>query len=165
MFRKRNILIFALCIAIIISITPGAGAVTPISQVLIAVGDANLDGTVNSDDALFILKYLKGEAALLSDIHKTRADANNDRIITISDAIAILEGNIAATLLKPIKVGDVNLDGLVTAADASLLLQYCNGSVGIGEIALPPADFNNDGVINVNDVYALLDYLAASRLN
>lgn len=162
MFRKRNILIFALCIAIIISVTPVAGAVTPTLHVSIAVGDANLDGMVNSDDALFILKYLKGEATLLSDIHKTRADANDDKIITISDAIAILEGNIAATVLKSIKVGDVNLDGLVTAADASLLLQYCNGSVGIGEIALPPADFNRDGIININDVYALLDYLAAS---
>lgn len=98
----------------------------------------------------------------MSDIHKTRAEANDDKIITISDAIAILEGNIATTVLKSIKVGDVNLDGLVTAADASLLLQYCNGSVGIGEIALPPADFNRDGIININDVYALLDYLAAS---
>ena len=162
MFRKRNILIFALCIAIIISVTPVAGAVTPTLHVSIAVGDANLDGMVNSDDALFILKYLKGEATLLSDIHKTRADANDDKIITISDAIAILEGNIATTVLKSIKVGDVNLDGLVTAADASLLLQYCNGSVGIGEIALPPAEFNSDGIININDVYALLDYLAAS---
>lgn len=133
MFRKRNILIFALCIAIIISVTPVAGAVTPTLHVSIAVGDANLDGMVNSDDALFILKYLKGEATLLSDIHKTRADANDDKIITISDAIAILEGNIATTVLKSIKVGDVNLDGLVTAADASLLLQYCNGSVGIAK--------------------------------
>lgn len=60
MFRKRNILIFALCIAIIISVTPVAGAVTPTLHVSIAVGDANLDGMVNSDDALFILKYLKG---------------------------------------------------------------------------------------------------------
>lgn len=80
MFRKRNILIFALCIAIIISVTPVAGAVTPTLHVSIAVGDANLDGMVNSDDALFILKYLKGEATLLSDIHKTRADAMMTRL-------------------------------------------------------------------------------------
>ena len=50
---------------------------------------------------------------------------------------------------------------MITAADASLLLQYCNGSVGVGGIALPLADFNNDGIINMSDVYALLDYLAA----
>lgn len=55
----------------------------------------------------------------------------------------------------------MNLDGLVTAADASLLLQYCNGSVEVGGIALPLADFNNDDIINMSDVYALLDYLAA----
>ena len=162
MFKKRNIFIFAICIAMIISIKPVAGAATPVQFVSIAVGDANLDGTVNSDDALFILKYLKGEVTLLSNIHKTRADANDDKLITIDDAIAILEGNIVSPLLKAIKLGDVNLDGSVTAADASLLLQYCNANVGIGEIALPPADFNRDGTVDINDVYALLDYLAAS---
>ncbi len=162
MFNKRNIFILALCVAMIISIMPVAGAATAVQFVPIAVGDANLDGTVNSDDALFILKYLKGEVTLLSSIHKTRADANDDKLITIDDAIAILEGNIASPLLKAIKLGDVNLDGSVTAADANLLLQYCNGGVGIGQIALPAADFNRDGTVNINDVYALLDYLAAS---
>lgn len=156
MFKKRNLGIFVLCIAMAISMMPVARAVTPVQFVSIAVGDANLDGTVNSDDALFILKYLKGEAALISNIHKTRADANDDKLITIDDAIAILEGNIVSTLLKAIKLGDVNLDGLVTAADANLLLRYCNGGVGIGEIALPPADFNRDGRVDIIDVYALL---------
>ncbi len=162
MFKRRNIFIFALCIAMIIAITPVAGAATPVLFVSIAVGDANLDGTVNSDDALFILKYLKGEVTLLSNIHNTRADANDDKLITIDDAIAILEGNIVSPFLKAIKLGDVNLDGSVTSADASLLLQYCSGSVGIGEMALPPSDFNRDGTVDINDVYALLDYLAAS---
>ncbi|MEE0681300.1 MAG: dockerin type I repeat-containing protein [Candidatus Gastranaerophilaceae bacterium] len=162
MLKKRKLLAVLLCLAMLVSMAPAAMADHYGGRLRFMIeGDANLDGTLNSDDALFILKYLKGETTLLSDIHKSYADANNDRRITIDDAIAILEGNVVRRLREGIWLGDVNIDGLITAADASLLLQYCNGSVGVGGIALPLADFNNDGIINMSDVYALLDYLAA----
>lgn len=162
MLKRRNILAILLCVTLLISMAPAVMADEPIRIYTIDIGDANLDGRVNSDDALFILKYIKGEVQFLSNIHLNIADLSRDGIITIDDAIAILEMvDNPFNKARICKNGDVNLDGVVTAADASLLLQYCNGSVGIGEIALPLADFNDDNIIDMNDVYALLDYLAA----
>ncbi len=162
MLKKRKLLAILLCVAMLASMAPAAMADQFIRIYTITHGDANLDGVINSDDALFVLKCIKGEARLLSNIHLDIADVSGDGVINIDDAIVILESMDAPYHKARIcKNGDVNLDGSVTAADASLLLQYCNGSVGVGEIALTLADFNDDGAINMYDVYALLDYLAA----
>ncbi len=162
MLKKRNLLAILLCVAMLVSMAPAVMADQFIRIHSITFGDANLDGVLNSDDALFVLKYIKGEVQFLSDLHLDIADVTGDDVINIDDAIRILESiDDPYHKARICKNGDVNFDGVVTAADASLLLQYCNGSVGIGEIALPLADFNEDGAININDVYALLDYLAA----
>lgn len=158
--KKRKLLAVLLCLAMLVSMAPAAMADQPFPMYIVYIGDANLDGTINSNDALFVLKYIKGEVQLLSNNHLSVADTTRDGVITIDDAIAILENDLPRIGII-CSNGDVNIDGLITAADASLLLQYCNGSVGVGGIALPLADFNNDGIINMSDVYALLDYLAA----
>ena len=44
--------------------------------------------------------------------------------------------------------------------DANLLLRYCNGLVPETGLALILADCNVDGVVDTNDVMAILDYLS-----
>lgn len=52
------------------------------------LGDVNLDGILNIEDATEIQKYL-AERVTLSDLAKTNADFNQDGIINILDATAI----------------------------------------------------------------------------
>ena len=54
----------------------------------------------------------------------------------------------------------MNLDGVISASDANLLLRYCNGLVGDAGLALILADCNWDGVVDTNDVLAILDYIS-----
>ncbi|MFB5268631.1 InlB B-repeat-containing protein [Paenibacillus enshidis] len=53
--------------------------------------------------------------------------------------------------------GDINGEGGVTSADALLLLSYLkDGSGGFGPAELEAADINGDGVLDQNDVRAIL---------
>lgn len=78
----------------------------------------------------------------------------------IDDAILILENGVTHPFLTAYPIGDVNLDGVINASDANLLLRYCNGAVGETALALCLADCNRDGVVDTNDVLAILDYLS-----
>ena len=165
MKKARVLLTLALAIALFISIIPVSNAAEPYSfgRDYISQGDANLDGRVNSGDALYILKYVRGDFDLISDMHKNIADANGDGVIDISDAIELLEAPSLpphAILAVPVYIGDVNLDGVISASDANLLLRYCNGLASDTELALILADCNWDGVVDTNDVLAILDYIS-----
>ena len=124
MKKARVLLTLALAIALFISIIPVSNAAEPYSfgRDYISQGDANLDGRVNSGDALYILKYVRGDFDLISDLHKNIADANGDGVIDISDAIELLEAPSLpphAILAVPVYIGDVNLDGVISASDAN----------------------------------------------
>ncbi|MBR3447926.1 MAG: hypothetical protein IKH27_08985 [Oscillospiraceae bacterium] len=56
--------------------------------------------------------------------------------------------------------GDLNRDGLVNAADLSLLKQVLSGSTR-DDLCLPAADWNGDGERNAADARQLLRYLTA----
>jgi antitoxin component YwqK of YwqJK toxin-antitoxin module len=67
--------------------------------------------------------------------------------------------NGAITVPK-IMYGDVNGDGRITAADATMLLQYLSEWDLGDSINLANADVNGDGRITASDVTVLLQYLA-----
>ena len=161
MKRTKILLTLVLTIALLISIIPVSNAAETYSfgRIMMTEGDANLDGRVNSDDALYILEYIRGDFELISNLHKRIADANRDGLIDNNDAIAILSGPYLSMGVQ-VYIGDVNLDGVISASDANLLLRYCNGLVSGADLALILADCNGDGVVNTNDVMALLDYLS-----
>lgn len=58
----------------------------------------------------------------------------------------------SSTIYKAVILGDVNLDGTVTVADATLLRKYLADIVTLDERQLLAADANRDNYINVNDV-------------
>ena len=61
---------------------------------------------------------------------------------------------------KPEKVvGDVNLDGTVTAADITLLYDLMLGDATLDEVLASLADVNNDGTITAADVTLIYDIL------
>lgn len=56
-------------------------------------------------------------------------------------------------------LGDVNLDGKITAADAALLLRYLDGLDDLNEEQKRNADVNLDGKLTKADAVAILNYV------
>lgn len=164
MFKKlRFILALMMACLMVLEFAPISSANSASSQfgvMIILKGDVNFDGVVNSDDALYILKYIRGDLQFISSTHATIADVNRDGAVNINDAILILENGVTHPFLTAYLIGDVNLDGVINASDANLLLRYCNSTVGETALALCLADCNRDGAVDTNDVLAILDYLA-----
>lgn len=83
-------------------------------------------------------------------------------VVDIDDAILILEEGVIQRYRTAYRIGDVNLDGIIDAKDANLLLSNLNGQASWrGNFAITLADCNADGVIDINDVLAILDYLSS----
>ena len=160
MKRVRITLAILLCIALSVPVISNAITIYPFGSTYLYTGDANLDGKINSDDALFILKYLRGDFDMISQGHMAFADANLDESVDIDDAILILGDKTFRTYRVTLAIGDVNLDNSITVEDANLLLRYCNGLVDDAELALIIADCNWDGVVDTDDVLAILDYIS-----
>jgi hypothetical protein len=60
-------------------------------------------------------------------------------------------------------LGDVNLDGKVTAADAALLLQYLDGKAELNDKQKLNADVNLDGKITRDDAEAIMEYIVGNN--
>ena len=56
--------------------------------------------------------------------------------------------------------GDVNGDGLVSAADAALVLRYDAGLIDLSDPKLEAADMDGDGQVTSLDAKAILKYVA-----
>ncbi len=56
--------------------------------------------------------------------------------------------------------GDVNADGLVSAADAALVLRYDAGLIDLSKARLEAADMDGDGQVTSLDAKAILKYVA-----
>ena len=61
---------------------------------------------------------------------------------------------------KCYSLGDVNLSGSVTAADAALVTKYVAGTAELTEEQLLLADVNGDGTVNTKDAILIRQYLA-----
>ena len=66
------------------------------------------------------------------------------------------------TSLESLKLGDINLDGDVTIADAILLNKYLVGSVTLSEASQKNADCDKDGKLTSSDTLVILDYVVGS---
>ena len=58
--------------------------------------------------------------------------------------------------------GDVNLDGVISIDDVSVLLSHVLGNIHLTGQALLNADVNGDGVISIDDISTLL-YISMSK--
>ncbi|MDR2712330.1 MAG: dockerin type I domain-containing protein, partial [Clostridiales bacterium] len=54
------------------------------------------------------------------------------------------------------QIGDVNMDGVITADDAIMVLQYCAGMIQLSDLQLYLADVNGDGVVDSTDAALIL---------
>ncbi|MBR3419274.1 MAG: dockerin type I repeat-containing protein, partial [Oscillospiraceae bacterium] len=74
--------------------------------------------------------------------------------------VAVVEALGSENLGHSRHPGDLNRDGIVNAADLSLLKQVLSGSER-DDLCLPAADWNGDGERNAADARQLIRYLTA----
>ena len=105
------------------------------------MGDANLDGIVNSSDARLIMRISLGLEEINSNVKKVLADINQDGYVTSVDK----------------EIRDINGDGKVNTSDAMLLGQAANGEATLNEYQKILGDLDEDGKITIEDAESLLE--------
>ena len=60
--------------------------------------------------------------------------------------------------------GDVNGDGLVSAADAALVIRYDAGRIDLSDAQLKAADMDGDDQVTTMDAKAILRYVASRMI-
>ena len=88
----------------------------------ILYGDTNGDGIVSAQDATAIQRYI-ADLDELDYESQVRADVDGDGKLTANDA-KLIQKCIVKIIDLPVKMGDVNEDGVVDATDAELVLKY-----------------------------------------
>lgn len=91
----------------------------------------------------------------------------NEEIISMQTnaTIKVIEKEVVA-----VKVGNINADNKVDAADATLVLKHYTATMlsidsELSEESLKIADINNDGVVDSTDAFLILRYYVSSLLN
>jgi hypothetical protein len=94
--------------------------------------------------------------AIELDVNATKAVNEPENIYHIGD---FAEGVIPVVGLCEIPLlGDVNMDGVVDAMDANLLLSYYYGNTDLTAMQQRAADVNGDGVIDAMDANLIISY-------
>jgi len=71
----------------------------------------------------------------------------------------ITYGRVSVIEDIPVLYGDVNLDGKITAADATMVLRYIVGLEELSDIQKRAADVTADGEITAADATMILRYI------
>lgn len=119
------------------------------------------DITVSSGDTIDVLKSVRAEAdeddprdyMTTTSIYYSSAifdfsSLNNAECIYFFEYVGGSEPSY--------DMGDVNLDGSITANDALLILRHCLGAVSLEADALALADFNGDGQVLTSDALLVM---------
>ena len=102
-------------------------------------------------------EYNSGEATLNNvDLNSTEPTAESTQQAESSSEVS------EETAVEGLKLGDVNLDGDVTIADAVVLNKYLVGSATLSESAQKNADCDKDGNITSSDTLTILKYVIGS---
>ena len=75
-----------------------------------------------------------------------------------ADSVGATLKELVAEILKARLLGDVNLDGIVNAADSAEVLQYAAEFKDLTEDQHKAADVNRDGVSDSSDAGLILQY-------
>ena len=141
-------------------------------------GDINGDGKFDTYDVLrdsyLCISDLNYAEQYPEDDYKAFADFRSNGLLSNLETIAKDDSiepttepetsseTAEETKAESLKLGDVNLDGDVTIADAVLLNKYLVGSATLSESAQKNADCDKDGNITSSDTLTILKYVIGS---
>lgn len=118
----------------------------------------------DDDGVVDVLEYLNGLSTPLANgwqLTSITGVSFNGSIATISGGGTNPSGfsqGWRATINLPIVtvvLGDLNLDGISTAADALILERYLLGEIGLNGEQAANADMNEDGIVDLGDLVVL----------
>ena len=121
---------------------------------------AHMTATSNPDEYVGYIKGYQGESII--KYYVFGADESGHRYT--QPVFADLEPHCFTMEVHstPSLDGDVNLDGVISIDDVSVLLSHVLGSIHLTGQAFLNADVNGDGVISIDDVSTLL-YISMSK--
>ena len=117
-------------------------AYTVIAEIL---SDSDLMTTIMNDDALYVL-YM--------DLYHAVAYQGSTQE-EIDEALAAL---IEALIIDAVLIGDVDLDGEITVADALLAMRASMGVITLEGDALIAADYDEDGEVTISDALLIMRF-------
>ena len=136
------------------------------------IGDVDENGKININDVTLIQKYIKGSQTL-NELRKKAADVDGDGKVTDIDA-ELIQKKLSQKIsrfpvedsnIKYYTLGDVNEDGNITNADAVLVQNYLAKNNQLSAIQKKAADYNEDGIIDINDVTEILQVAIRNTRN
>lgn len=111
-----------------------------------AVGDINLDGVVNSNDVILLDKYVNKKITL-------KSEALNVSDIDLNGTINLQDVSLLAKKISDFyQSGDINMDGIVNAADLTIFQNAFNGVGKLNLVQQNLCDTNQDNVFDLNDI-------------
>ena len=175
---RKAITAFALVLTVLLTLCFTVGAKAAVTL----LGDADCNEEVNINDAATVLRYVVGLTSL-SEQGMQNADVNQDKTVNIFDASVILRYCVGLETIPPSgssatsppsatptntpvptatpnpSLGDVTLDGDITAHDAAAVLRHAVQINLLTEAGLKNADVNMDGKVNAADAAVILRYV------
>ena len=132
--------------------------VQTITAIPYLLGDANGDGRVNTTDLSFFVawKFQNGPAPSPLGRLDMNGDGSTD-ILDLTQLVRMLYNALAGRLA----LADLNSDGVVNAADMTVLSNYLFKN-GVAPDATK-ADVNNDGLVNILDLTAMAEHVYRSQ--
>ena len=132
---------------------------------MFAVWASETSVLLHNEDVILSL-YLKrqdGATAEKTDVVFTENPLHNVSAIAFEFDGKIVEAEAATVdgsiTFDAIVYGDVNCDGMITPADAALILRSIVGLSTLGAQNMLNADVNGDGVITAEDAACILRYV------
>ena len=155
----NKVLAILILVTIILSSIPSMISVVLATTTL--YGDVNSDGVVNEKDSLRLKKYLDGECELTEQEIKN-ADFDNSGSVDRADLLispAVIRKSEILVIHPPIKLGDLNIDGIIDMKDVTMFDQYIEGKVELEEYSSINADINIDGKVDKYDLEIIRQYI------
>jgi hypothetical protein len=109
-----------------------------------------------SPDGEELFKVTGKNATILKETRAPLSGTYYVAVHDISDGGSSAEISVTYQYAEDLKKGDVNCDGIVTAADATVIVKVI---AGIYSGTLGTADINDDGKVNIGDVIAVINIL------
>ncbi len=94
--------------------------------------------------------------------HGEAIDLNPDYVSILDDGTAAIFSNVMTIIPQESEymIGDANMDGRITVADATLIQKFCVGlSTPENETARRLANVNGDGTVSILDATLIQKYL------
>ena len=153
--NKKNF-VFGIILVFIYFFSINVKAETPIIY-----GDVDGDREVSIDDATKLDDYLLDRIELSYEAQK-RGNVDGDNKITKND-IKVIRLYLAELTTIPIKMGDVNEDGVVNDLDVTESLRYLSYGRHFTNKQVIIGDVNVDNELDISDVGLIQRYIADNK--